>query len=100
MILTEDEACTKRCQESFGPLYVTQDGGEAHIPRQQVAMMGLTAGANMAGLAEPGFGHNMPTIASPGYCIGSKCMAWRWHLTAEAAWDGQPVGYCGKAGRP
>lgn len=100
MILTEAEAKTKRCQEGFGPLFMTREGGDVHIPRPQLAVMGLTAGANAMSVAEPGHGHNMPTIASPGYCIGSKCMAWRWRLSEDDAWTGEPRGYCGKAGVP
>lgn len=35
MIVTEEEAKTKRCQESFGPYYVTRDGGDAYSPAMQ-----------------------------------------------------------------
>lgn len=97
MILTEEEAKTRRCQESFGPLFMTPEGGEHHIPRYATSATAAPSGL-MANVASPGFGHNMPTIASPGYCIGSKCMAWRWRVTEGAAWDDKPVGYCGKAG--
>lgn len=99
MILTEAEARTKRCQESFGPLYVTREGGESHNPLHHVVAVAMPLGGEVGAAGAPS-GHNMPTIAAPGYCIGSKCMAWRWCLTAEAAWDSQPVGYCGKAGKP
>lgn len=30
------------------------------------------------------------------YCIGSKCMAWRWKYGDYA----KPQGYCGLAGKP
>jgi len=71
MILTEKEASTKRCQESFGQFYTTPDGK---------SMM------SMAG----NFGAGYAVQASPSHCIGSSCMAWRWHESNH--------GYCGKAG--
>lgn len=99
MIVTEEEARTKRCHESFGTLYVTREGGEVHIPMNHVVGVATPQHGGFAAAGQSP-GHNMPTIASPGYCIGSKCMAWRWHLTTNAAWDGRPVGYCGKADCP
>lgn len=105
MILTEEEAKTKRCQEGFGQT----------LPRVIAA------------------GGEQPVT----HCIGSACMAWRWHekpladLTLPISEsdhvgggyvrDGspyveheggrarmlqrwkpryQPTGYCGKAGKP
>lgn len=65
------------------------------------------------------------TVYSPASCLGSQCMAWRWHgvlsdgkrhMSPEAAYAAQnpgvpsgsggmnegdiPLGYCGDAGRP
>jgi len=76
MILTEEEAKTKRCQEGFGPGPMSQEGN-THIAVYQ-------AGAAFA------------QITSPSYCIGGKCMAWQWHGGARTI-DGFFVGYCGKA---
>jgi len=113
VIVTEEEAKTKRCQESFGPP-LSQDG--------------RTINAFGAGGA-------YAIQTSPTHCIGSACMAWREILKAEPAFkdvctthsDKPPThgegwtflegdntgsswsrempakpakGYCGKAGRP
>lgn len=54
-----------------------------------------------------------PETAISEQCVGSACMAWRWHredsiISAMRAIEDygtekaetQPLGYCGKAGRP
>lgn len=88
MIITEEEAKTKRCQETFGP------------PIQSVGSGFFTAS---------------PPISN---CIGSACMAWRYYeavpkieIFVQGETDADYVarrdrvmavltGYCGKAGRP
>jgi len=76
MTLTEDEAKSKRCQESFGDTHVSPGG-------QTFAATGAIGGA-------------YAQTTSPSYCIGSACMAWRWSRP-----DGMTdKGYCGKAGQP
>jgi hypothetical protein len=75
MILTEQEAQTKRCQESFGS--------------QPNAPFGSQHMSVSAGYVQP---------MSPTHCIGSACMAWR--FSADETGDGIPRGYCGKAGLP
>jgi hypothetical protein len=100
MILTEEEAKTKRCQESFGS--------------QPNAPFGSMHMAVTASYAQP---------MSPTHCLGSACMAWRWkieggQMTVAPLYAGFnqgpshaiPVpgtskpstthGYCGKAGLP
>jgi hypothetical protein len=69
MIVTEEEAKTKRCPEVFG--------------------------------------HMIPTASVPSQCVGSSCMAWRWHWSLVnnrhehvLTPDGGKLGYCGKAGAP
>ncbi len=111
MILTEEEAKTKVCQESMMPA------------------ISMASGASSSGVAGMGF--------MPRHCIGSVCMAWRWHdkpvqpmtlpinesehvsgmlkrdgspyvegdgdnRRAMQRWEPrfQPTGYCGKAGKP
>ena len=75
MLLTEKEAASKRCQESYGPpLY----DPSVH-PHGTVG-----------------------TIHSPSHCIGSSCMAWRWRddpcrLSEDVP---PPRGFCGKAIQP
>ena len=98
MKVTEEEAKTKRCQESFGPYYVTRDGGDAHIP--MVQSFGMHASHYVGAAYATVNGPQLPTVAVPSHCIGSGCMAWQWSLDERAAWDGRPVGYCGKAGKP
>jgi hypothetical protein len=94
MILTVEEAATRRCQESFGPYYVTQAGGETHYPTlHSVMSSGGGSGVFASAVSsQPA----LPTIASPGYCIGPKCMAWKW---ADKTDDGTFTGFCGKVGR-
>jgi len=108
MILTEEEAEAKRCQESFGS--------------QAMAPMGAFPSTMHAVAAAP---------MSPMNCIGSACMAWRWHGdwgdrpvdesvlkhwerngwvkvedpflevgTVAIRFNGRRDGYCGKAGKP
>ena len=79
MIVTEEEAKTKRCQESYGDGWTTPDG-------------------RMATLA--GSPNGQALVASPYFCIGSACMAWRWQDQASPPELRGPSGYCGKAGRP
>ncbi len=83
MILTEEEAKTKRCQESFGDRFTTKDG----------TMMAV-AGTIYRGAD--------PVVTSPSFCIGSACMAWRWYEEDKGLTSDPPrtYGYCGKAGKP
>ena len=104
MILTEEEAKTKRCQESFP------------------AAEGLSAGGFTEAVPLPpnafsaGYVSSYAKQTAPLMCIGSACMAWRWvretlyhpdpldptHFT-KLEWVGDystTHGYCGKAGRP
>lgn len=93
MIVTEEEAKTKRCQESFAACTgVSVDGA----------------------VYQSSWSHPPPPLGGPGYCatvftapmncLGSACMAWRWRLAGPDhnidRGDGEKVGYCGKAGRP
>ena len=89
MIVTEEEAKTKRCQEGFGP------------PLSDTPMLfSMSSGACWA------------SPSSPINCIGSACMAWRYatekqleeagFLESDLEKDGVALtpGYCGKAGLP
>lgn len=98
MIVTEDEAKTVRCQESFGPYYVTPDGGDQYKPTLYATSYSIPSnGAGWAAIT----GGALPTVAAPSHCIGSKCMAWRWHnRTLGEAVSETGRGYCGKAGTP
>ena len=99
MTLTEEEAKTKRCQESFGQFYVTPAGGDVYGPTHMAAMAYPSQSfAGGAMWAVTSGGPQLPTVASPSHCIGGKCMAWQWHgkNPDETAF----TGYCGKAGRP
>lgn len=58
MIVSEEEAKTKRCQQSFGDRRTSLD-------------------ARTVAMASPyGSSYEVPT--SPTHCIGSACMAWCW----------------------
>jgi len=55
------------------------------------------------------FGASYVIQASPSYCIGSGCMAWRWYGDSPAFPNSGPEdtlnynarkGYCGKASKP
>lgn len=95
MIVTEEDAKTKRCQESYaaaGGLSV--DGHIEAVPMPPDAISftpQLTFQRQNA----------------PAYCIGSDCMAWRW--VREREWmpnrefghiAEEKIGFCGKAGKP
>jgi hypothetical protein len=81
MLLTQEEARTKRCQESFGP------------PMATIQPASISPNSIFYANALGGVG---PFVSSPTNCIASGCMAWRWsdHTTI----DGNPLGSCGKAG--
>jgi hypothetical protein len=82
MIYKEEEAKTKRCQESFAAARHIGNGNE-------MAMM----------VSHQSYAYTYQT--APTMCLGSGCMAWRWHKrTAGEAQSGAGRGYCGKAGRP
>lgn len=74
MILTVEEAKTRRCQEGFGPGPMSPNG------MTFVAMAGTC----------------YAQATSPTCCIGPDCMAWCWahHRTI----DGVQLGFCGKVG--
>lgn len=86
MRLTEAEAKTKRCQESFGPYHVTPDGRGYHYATA-ISVSGGSYGVVVNGPS---------TMASPACCIGSACMAWC--FIGETNQFAAPLGYCGKAG--
>lgn len=86
MTLTEEEAKTKWCPEA----------------RMLVDATGYGAGNRFSGQQHPLF-------VAQTRCIGSACMAWRWHGDSPAFQGAGPDdelnpagrrGYCGKAGVP
>jgi hypothetical protein len=98
MILTEDEAKTKRCQES----YAASDGVTAGAPMATSVPQSIYGASGGTCIA-------VQTATAPMFCIGASCMAWRWQWSIAAdglhshindATSGKPLGYCGKAGRP
>lgn len=94
MIVTEEEAKTKRCQESFPAC--------ANVLPEGVMY------ASVWHYPPPPTGHGAATAvtSAPTRCLGSDCMAWRWQLSPSARGvdrqmdDDRTLGYCGKAGRP
>lgn len=102
MIVTEEEAKTKRCQESFAAC-------------TGVSVDGAVYQSSWSHPPPPlgGAGDGATVFTAPMNCLGSACMAWRW--TREASFErvgpleirreGQgpysaTYGFCGKAGRP
>lgn len=94
MLTTEDEAKTKRCQESFPASQgLSIDGAITHTSSPALpAGYPLTSGG--------GYGVTMATASAPLMCLGSACMAWRWSLPESINAADNIFGYCGKAGRP
>lgn len=92
MIVTEQEASEKRCQESFGTGQLTRDG--ATVP-----------GAAIGGSSSFHAGASQAVVTSPAFCIGSRCMAWQWrgwrgqhrHIFSDEREGTEHVGGCGKA---
>lgn len=124
MIATEEEAKTKRCQESFPAADALSPHGATEavpLPMQTVSYpYGAYGGGYSVGEAVGYARHTAPT-----HCIGSACMAWRWkrgdlyksvderdklpkdhanyadfHLLEGAGDYSTTHGYCGKAGKP
>lgn len=94
MIVTEEEAKTKRCQESFAACNSMSTDGAGY----------MSSWSHPPPPASPG-GTGAIVHTAPLYCLGSACMAWRWVLEHE---HGDPYnqlvktdrGFCGKAGGP
>ena len=79
MLVTEDEARTIRCPLSYGARFTDPNGAE-------VIMI------------EP---YSQAVMAAPSFCIGTKCMAWRWAARLDQSKQGPglpPIGFCGMAG--
>jgi hypothetical protein len=94
MIVTEEEAKTKLCQESFGPA------------PQQATVCNAPAAMYTGGMFGGNFNVGQTyTPPSPTHCIGSACMAWRWVCDADnpnadrSQNDMRSQGFCGKVGR-
>ncbi|MET4187579.1 hypothetical protein ABIB86_000472 [Bradyrhizobium sp. JR1.7] len=102
MIVTEEEAKTKRCQESFAAATGLSADGHAYA----------TSWHSLPPYASGGAGHAVYT--APQMCIGSACMAWRWGKVINVYKPCDPEtnnaasftvheelgGYCGKGGIP
>ena len=72
MIVSEDEARMVRCPLAYGAPFTSPNGAE--VISIDLAMRAATA------------------MTAPVFCIGSKCMAWRWRAVSHRK------GYCGMAG--
>jgi hypothetical protein len=94
MIVTEEEAKTKRCQESYPAASGLSPDGAVYASGWHHPPPPAPAGATGTAV------HTAPIN-----CIGSACMAWRWQKLPDWALDkeGLPIkpsrGFCGKAGR-
>jgi hypothetical protein len=94
VIVTEEEAKTKRCQESFGDTIVTNNGH---------SFASSSPSPFQHGYSYPGGAQAFAVQTSPSMCIGSACMAWRWAIASAPYRDKGDIysqGYCGKAGHP
>lgn len=111
MVLSEEEAKNKRCQEGFAAAYGLSEDGKQQGP---IASMGMQAPMSYAAGAAYAV-YSQPHGGAPFNCLGSACMAWRWKGWSRAPGDDfsftidNPTadhpdylhyGFCGKAGRP
>lgn len=107
MILTVEEAATKRCHEGYAASKgVTVKAADppttAYATQAITSVNAMGAGySTLSAVPEQG-----PT--APFYCIGPQCMAWTWatiydaegvEMVQERTVDGLPLGFCGKAQR-
>lgn len=83
--LLESEAKKRWCPHARIPLYGTSPTDEEGPAGANRPPPSLTAG-NTRMVVE--------AVAAATRCIGSDCMAWRWHRGVT----GEPFGYCGLAG--
>lgn len=97
MILTEEEAKTKRCQEGYAA-----SPGAALNPStdyvHQSFMVSQTTHSFSGGAGVTAT--TAAPITAPIFCLGSACMAWRWFDNRDDRAITDPRGFCGKAGRP
>jgi hypothetical protein len=99
MIVTEDEAKTKRCQEGYPASDGVTDGDSLYNQKTVPALSSVSAFGGM------GFATVATSMTAPMHCIGSSCMAWRWYIdldrmTVRDVNYTNRNGYCGKAGKP
>lgn len=91
MIVTEEEAKTKRCQEGYAAAEsITHDGALLHTVGQSLSVGSYSASGSVA----------VAVGGAPLNCIGSACMSWRWFDNLADQAVKTPRGFCGKAGKP
>ncbi len=108
MMLTEEEAKTRRCQEGFAA-----SPGAAREPVTEYAAVNHAIAPAMHSIGGMGTSVAVATTAEPKtapiFCLASHCMAWRWAGWCDdtGIWETEAdhtprehVGYCGKAGAP
>lgn len=86
MRLTEEEARTRRCQEAY-----PASNGVTDSPYVRSISMPAPSWYDVGSAVA------VQTATAPLHCIASHCMAWRW-CNNWTTIDGQPLGFCGKAG--
>lgn len=105
MIVTEQEAKTKRCQEG----YAASPGAALNPSTDYVHQSFVVPSLSVPSSHGASFGATATTaapITAPIFCLGGACMAWTWsriwddgEFVQERTLDGTPLGYCGKAHR-
>lgn len=98
MILTEEEARTKRCQEGYAASPGASLNPSTDYVHQSFAMPSMShssIGSSTAVTAT-----TAAPMTAPIFCLGSACMAWRWFDNTDDKAIKEPRGYCGKAGKP
>lgn len=87
MLVTPEEAATRRCQEAYAASDGVTFGNVGATRTEEYPSLSFISGGSMI--------KQGPT--APFNCIGPRCMAWR--MTEGRTLDGTYLGYCGKAGR-
>jgi hypothetical protein len=103
MIVTEEEAKTKRCQEGYAAAYGLSEDGKQSGPIATHSSAGYSPMGGMGGAAYAVY--SQPHGGAPINCLGSACMAWRTFsgahpVTLQTIERDGSHGYCGKAGKP
>jgi hypothetical protein len=102
MIVTEEEAKTKRCQEG----YAASPGATLNPSTDYVQQSFVVPSVSSHALGGASFAAatTAAPMTAPIFCLGSACMAWKWsqiwrdnELVQDRTIDGIALGSCGKA---
>lgn len=86
MMLTEQEASTKRCQEG----YAASPGASKNPQTDYMQQSFMVPSMSSLSLGSAAVATTAAAVTAPIFCLGSACMAWRWYDDVDYE-DGEPL---------